>query len=184
MDRMFRHKYGLTFIELLIVMLILMVVITLSLAPMRNLLYSTRVSIEISRLVTAVNLVRSEALRRNQAVSMCPSPMALTGEPVCSGVFADGWIVFSNRDRDNKVGSKDQIIRVFDALPEGYTLSNRKGTIPAQEKITYLGDGSSRQNRTLLLCAPASAGDISKSLVMNMVGRPRLAMEWGTCPVI
>jgi type IV fimbrial biogenesis protein FimT len=184
MDRMFRTARGFTLIELLIVILILMVTITLAVPSMRHLVYSTRVSSEINRLMTAVNLVRSEALRRNQPVSMCPSSMAVTGESICSGAFADGWIIFSNIDRDNVVDKGDEVIRVFEAISAGYTLTNRKGTIPAQERITYLSDGSSRRNRTLLLCAPATGADIKKSLVMNIVGRPRISRSWGTCPVI
>ncbi len=187
MDRMLpktRPACGLTLIELLIVMLILAVTITMAAPPMRQLVYSTRVSSEINRLMTAVNLVRSEALSRNQAVSMCPSSMATSGEPVCSGSFADGWIIFSNLDRDNVVDKEDEVIQVFEAIPTGYTLSNRKGTIPAQERITYLSDGSSRRNRTLLLCAPVTGTRIAKSLVMNIVGRPRITGNWGTCPLI
>jgi type IV fimbrial biogenesis protein FimT len=187
MDRMLpktRPARGLTLIELLIVMLILAVTITMAAPPMRQLVYSTRVSSEINRLMTAVNLVRSEALRLNQPVSMCPSFMAVTGESICSGTFADGWIIFSNIDRDKVVDKGDQVIRVFEAIPAGYTLTNRKGTIAAKERITYLSDGSSRRNRTLLLCAPATGAEIKKSLVMNIVGRPRVTRNWGNCPVI
>ncbi|MEH6518573.1 MAG: GspH/FimT family pseudopilin [Halioglobus sp.] len=184
MDRMSNCSRGMTLIELMIVLLILMVTIALAAPSMRNLVYSTRVSSEINRLMTAVNLVRSEALSRNQAVSMCPSSMAISGKPICSGAFADGWIIFSNLDRDKVVDAEDEVIRVFEAIPAGYTLSNKKGTIPAQERITYLSDGSSHRNRTLLLCAPMTDSEISKSLVMNIVGRPRITRNWGTCPLI
>ena len=176
--------HGLTLIELMIVLLILGITLAFGGPAMRQLIYGMQVSSEISRLMGSVNLVRSEALRLNQAVTMCPSSMARTGNAICGGDFADGWIIFSNRDRDKVVDAEDRLIRVFEALPAGFTVTNRKGTIPASERITYLSDGSSRRNRTLLVCAPDRGASTARSLVMNIVGRPRLAREWGTCPAV
>ena len=82
MDRMSSEQsaaFGLTLIELLIVLLILGVTLAFGGPAMRQLVYGMQVSSEISRLMGAVNLVRSEALRLNQAVTMCPSSMAETG---------------------------------------------------------------------------------------------------------
>ena len=177
-----RLARGLTLIELMIVLLIVAITLGLGVPAMRQLIYGMQVSSEISRLMGSVNLVRSEALRRNQAVTLCPSSMATTGEAVCGGTLADGWIIFANRDRDKVVDEGDVLIRVFEALPAGFTVTNRKGTIPASERITYLSDGSSRRNRTLLVCAPDASNTTSKSLIMNIVGRPRLSRDWGSCP--
>ncbi len=175
---------GLTLIELMIVLLILSVTVALAAPPMRGLIYRTTVDTEINRLMASVNLVRSEAIERNQPVTMCPSRMAETGVASCSGAFSDGWIIFSNRNRDSVIDAEDEVIQVFEGLPTGYTLTNRKGTIPAQERITYLSTGSSWRNRTLLVCAPDRREASSKSLVMNIVGRPRITRNWGTCPLI
>ena len=184
MDRMSSEQsaaFGLTLIELLIVLLILGVTLAFGGPAMRQLVYGMQVSSEISRLMGAVNLVRSEALRLNQAVTMCPSSMAETGDAVCTGDFSDGWIIFANHNRDKVLNAEDQLIRVFEALPAGFTITNRKGTIPASERITFLSDGSSRRNRTLLVCAPDASNITARSLVMNIVGRPRLARDWGAC---
>ena len=167
----------------LLVALALMGVLLLVVAPgMQYLIQSNRIQAEVGRLMAAINLVRSEALRRNHPVTMCPSAAAQTGEPVCGGSYAGGWIVFADRDRDRLVDPGEQLIRVFDALPGGFSLTNRAGTRDAVETITYLPDGTSGRNRTLLLCAPPGSRASSRSVVMNIVGRPRLAMGWGTCP--
>jgi prepilin-type N-terminal cleavage/methylation domain-containing protein len=177
-----RAQRGLTLIELMMVVAIVGVTTLLVVPSMRQLIQATRVQAEVSRLVTAINLVRSEALRRNSPVSMCPSAMASMGEPICGGSYARGWIIFSNRDRDRVLDADDELIRVFEALPGNYTLTNRLGTRDARETITYLPDGSSRRNRTLLVCAPPGRVRASTSVVMNIVGRPRVARDWGTCP--
>ena len=173
---------GLTFIELIIVLLILSILLSLGVPAMRQFLHGIQVRSEISRLMASVQLTRSEAILRNHTVTMCPSSMASSGEPICGGTYADGWIVFSNRNRDSVVDDNDQVVQISDSLPPGYTLTNRKGTIPAAEQITYRSDGSSWRNRTLLVCPPDGSPDNSRSLVMNIVGRPRLTRNWGTCP--
>ena len=173
---------GLTLIELMVVLVVLAVALSAGVPAMQTLLHNNRMRTEASRLLGAINLARSEAVMRNSTVSLCPSPMAFSGEAVCSGVYADGWIVFANADRDRVVDSgTDNVLKVFAGLPGGYTLSNRAGTIAASALINYLPDGSSHRNRTLLLCSPATVAVQSLSIVINIVGRPRLARNWGEC---
>jgi len=173
---------GFTLVELMVVLVVLAATLTVSLPAMHRLLQNNQMRVQASRLLGAINLARSEAVMRNTPVSICPSSMAFTGEAVCSGVYADGWIVFSNADRDRVVDSgADAVLRVFAGLPHGFTLTNRAGTRAAFELINYLPDGSSHSNRTLHLCSPTRASVQPLSIVINIVGRPRLARNWGEC---
>jgi len=174
---------GLTLVELMVVLVVLAATLSAGAPSMQKMLHKNRVRSEASRLLSAINLARSEAVMRNLPVSMCPSTMAVTGEPVCSGVYSGGWIVFSNADKDRVVDAgTDEVLKVFEGLPRGYTLTNRAGTRAALELINYLPDGSSHRNRTLLVCSPAGAPVQPLSIVINIVGRPRLARDWGECP--
>ena len=176
-------RQGFTLLQLVIALAILAILTSIAVPGMELLVQASRVQTEAHRLMTSIVLTRNEAVKRNSPVSMCPSSMALTGKPVCDGIFADGWIVFSNRDRDRVVDAgEDEVIRIFPALPAGLTITNRKGTIPASETITYRADGSSGRNRTFLLCPPSGSKAKSRSIVMNIVGRPRMASDWGECP--
>ena len=184
MDRMWLRGFfiGFTLIELLAVLLVLSLLMTLGVPSMQQLLHKNRLRAEAGRLLAAINLTRSEAVMRNAPVSICPSSMSSSGEPVCEGVYADGWIVFSNADRDREVDvGSDEVLRVFDGLPGGYSLTNRSGTRHLSDLISYLPDGSSRKNRTLLLCSPPGAAVAPLSIVINIIGRPRLARDWGQC---
>jgi hypothetical protein len=100
-------------------------------------------------------------------------------------VFADGWIVFANADRDKIVDAgTDEVLRIFEGLPAGFLLTNRTGTRDAFELINYLPDGSSHSNRTLMFCPPQQSVVQSLSIVMNIVGRARLVEGWGVCPAV
>lgn len=180
-----RAGRGFTLVELMIVLLVVAVSLRVATPLLQNLLHKNRLSNETGRFLAAINLARSEAVMRNVPVSLCPSTMALTRQAVCSGTYAGGWIVFSNLDRDKVVDAgTDRVLRVFEGLPPGYSLTNRKGTRAAFELINYLPDGSSHRNRTLLFCPPSQVALQSLSIVINIVGRARLARGWGTCPVV
>lgn len=184
MDRMSTSR-AFTLIEMMIVLVVLAITVSLGAPMMQNLLHSNRLRVESSRLFGAINLARSEAVMRNVPVSLCPSVMATTGIPVCSGTYAGGWIVFSNIDKDRVVDAGvDQVLHVFEALPPGYRLTNRSGSRESFELINYLPDGSSHNNRTLMFCPPRGVPVGAMAIIINIVGRARLAGGLGECPVV
>ena len=173
---------GFTLIELMTVVAVLAITLSIAVPSMQRTVSNTRLRAEASRLFSSLSLARSEAIGRNALVSVCPSTFGTDGIAECSNNYADGWIVFSNRDKDRVVDEgSDQIIRVFSGLPSGYSLTNKAGTIDAQELISYYPDGSSRKNRTLMICPASGQNATPWSVVMNMVGRPRIAKGWGEC---
>jgi hypothetical protein len=76
----------------------------------------------------------------------------------------------------------DEVIRVFEQIPAGYSLSNLAGTVAAGEAVTYLPDGSSRRNLSLLVCPPAGYRAEPWAVVLNTVGRARAIRGEGQCP--
>jgi type IV fimbrial biogenesis protein FimT len=176
---------GLSLIELMIVLLIVAISLSVGTPLMQSLRHKNVLSVESSRFLGAVNLARSESVKRNLPVSICPSKMAATGEPVCGGIYSGGWIVFANPNRDKIVNAEtDEVLQVFEALHPLYTITNRAGTTAAFHLINYLPDGTSHSNRTLLFCPPGGVEVEPLSLVINIVGRARLARGWGECPVV
>lgn len=175
---------GLTLIELMITLVILAVTITAAIPHLQQLVHGNQLRTETSRLLDALNLARSEAVLRNMPVSICPSPMAISGVAACSGQLEGGWIVFTNPARDAVVDAgSDEVIRAFGAIPPGYTLIDRAGISGSERLVTFLPDGSSRRNRTLQLCPPAGLRLESWSVVLNTVGRVRAARGEVECPV-
>ncbi len=177
------NSRGLTLIELMITLVILSATLTMAAPAMQQLLHSSQLRTETSRLLDAVNLARSEAVFRNTPVSLCPSVMATSGEAVCAGNFANGWIVFTNRNRDTVVDTgSDVLIGAYRSVPPGYSLTNLAGERAVDGLITYLPDGSSRRNLSLLVCPPHSADLEPWAVVLNTVGRARAAQGAGSCP--
>lgn len=175
---------GLTLIELMLALVVLAILAAATAPSMRGLLQGNQLRLESHRLLAALNLARSEAILRNAPVSLCPSSMATTGVAECAGSYEDGWLVYTNADRDKVVDAgTDEVIRVFEGMSTGYRLTNRTGTRTAFELIHYLPDGSSRSNRTLLFCPPPPVSAPSRSIIVNGVGRARLVTGGTPCPV-
>ena len=146
-------------------------------------LHRARLAAEANRLMAALQLARTEAVQRNLTVSVCPSSMALTGVVACGGVYADGWIIFINRDRNRTIDEDTEpVLHVFDSMPPGYRLTNRAGTIAASAMLSFLSDRTAHSNRTFRFCPPGGSSSHSISVITNIVGRARL--ERGLHPCI
>ncbi len=183
MNRMFKGKpaRGLTLVELMLVLALLGILTAVAVPGFQGLQQRTQMRTEATRLLAALNLARSEAVRRNLPVSLCPSSYAVSGALGCDGNYRGGWIVFRNPGREPEV-DPGSLVQAWAPMHPQLQLSNRSGTRLADDLITFMPDGSAGRNRTLMICSRAQPQLASWSLVMNIVGRSRLVRGWGECP--
>ncbi|TDG12373.1 prepilin-type N-terminal cleavage/methylation domain-containing protein [Seongchinamella unica] len=176
------YRRGFTLVELMVVLAVLGLLLGLGVPGFQHLQESTRIQAQVRQLMADIILTRSEAIKRNVQVVMCPSASNPGTKPECSGIFAEGWLIFEDRDRDRRLDSGEEVIRTADGLPDGLTLTNRAANRHAKELILFRPDGTSGRNRTLMICSRARPDIPSWSVVMNIIGRPRMARDWGECP--
>lgn len=176
------QRWGFTLIEVLVVMTIVVVVAALSAPAFSRLLEASRVRTEATRLMSDIVLTRSEAVKRNRAVVMCPTAVSAAGDAQCGGSYKQGWLVFDDADGDRELDATEYLIRRRPGLTSGLGITNRAATRAANEVVVFQADGSSGRNLTLMVCSGRIPGAASWSVVMNIIGRPRLARNWGQCP--
>ena len=90
------RQRGVTLLELLVTVAIAAILMGLAAAPLGRMFASNRVQTEASAFMGDLMYARSEAIRRGQAVSLCPSSDALsclTGTSANS--WNSGWIVYA-----------------------------------------------------------------------------------------
>lgn len=174
---------GYTLIEMLVVLALVAIATTMASASFQSHFQKARLRDSASALLDALNFARSEAILRNMPVTLCPSSMHTSGKPVCEGEYSKGWILFSNQDKDRTVDAgEDEVLQVYAALPASVGLTNKAGTSDVTNAIHYLPNGSSRRNQTLKLCSTQLPSLGSLSVILNIVGRPRVQAGWGACP--
>ena len=117
---------GFTLIELMVTISIGAILMSLGVPMMRNLIERNAVSGQVNSFVGAVQLARSEAIKRGIQVVVCRSANAETSNtPTCaaSGTgWESGWIVFADRNTNEQMswssGDSDVLLRVQGAITD------------------------------------------------------------------
>lgn len=100
------HSQGVTLIELMVVIAVAAILSALAVPSFNELLRRQQMTGQVNQLFSLVYLARSEAIKRNNVVTICKSA---DGE-FCSGSWSDGWIVFSDADADGERGNDEALI--------------------------------------------------------------------------
>ncbi|MBO9481368.1 GspH/FimT family pseudopilin [Salinisphaera sp. G21_0] len=109
------HKYnrGFTLVEMMITIVLIAIMVNL-VVPLGQIAEKFKLEYVNQRLYASAVLARSEAIKRAETVSVCRST---TGDGCQPGVnWADGWIVFVNRNGNNHVDWGEDIIRVYNPV--------------------------------------------------------------------
>jgi len=119
------EQAGFTLIELMIVIAILAIFVVVGVPNFQNLVKDNRLSTQANRLVSSLQLARSEALKLRTPVSVCRS----TDGAACagSGAWESGWLVFVDSGTLGTVDGTDTIVKTVGQLGAGNTLRGNAG---------------------------------------------------------
>jgi type IV fimbrial biogenesis protein FimT len=110
---MSRTQRGFTMIELMVTVAILAVITAIAVPSLRGFIQRSNAASAANTMLTSFALARSEAIRGNARVTVCPSR---NGDN-CDGAWADGWIVFLDGDQPLVFDmGRDTIVQVFPAM--------------------------------------------------------------------
>jgi len=169
-----RQPSGVTLLELMIGLAIAGIVCALGVPAFGAWFAGQQVQDRAEALFHALDLARSEAVKRGERVDVCP----MTG--VCSGgalPWEGGWIVVPDADRD----ASRAIIRERPAT-DGVTI---RGNRPVADYVSYTAAGHARrfdgalQMGTFTICR---AGQHARKVVLAGSGRARLETSTDICP--
>lgn len=127
------HLSGVTLIELLVAVAILSIILALGVPSLRSMLIRSQVGTITSDFANDIARARTEAINRNNCVTICMSANtanALTGgTPTCASSGSNwqaGWIVFSNptcsSTLNNPTNSGSSLISVRQTGQSDFTL--------------------------------------------------------------
>ncbi|WP_051822178.1 GspH/FimT family pseudopilin [Desulfonatronum thiodismutans] len=148
-----RNSSGLTFIEVLVAILIALVLMAVSAPYLAGMYRSAGMSTTAHEFLSTLSYARSEAIKRNQRVTICKSADGL--QCVTQGGWEQGWIVFVDAGNLAQVDEAKDILRVRGPL-RGETILT--GNMPVRNYVSYVGNGSTQyvsgafQAGTLTLC--------------------------------
>ncbi|MCC7326115.1 MAG: GspH/FimT family pseudopilin [Burkholderiales bacterium] len=134
----------------------------------------------VEALVGAMSLARSEAIKRNARVNLCPSGDG--ARCADNGLWEAGWLVFADDDRDGERGDDETVLRVQAAARPLITV---RGNKPVTNYVSYTGFGHTRmvsgalQMGTFTICR---TGRTAVDVVLANGGRVRVERTKLPCP--
>ncbi len=102
---------------------------------------NTRMTGATNDLVSSLHAARSEALKRQVTVTLCPT---LEGDGPCltDGSLASGWTVFVDRNADASISADDVVLQRHAALPVQLRDGFRVNPAAAPAYIIFNGAGA------------------------------------------
>jgi type IV fimbrial biogenesis protein FimT len=165
-----RCQFGLTLLELLITLSIAAILVTLGVPGFQDLIRNNRAATQSNELLTALNLARSEAIKRGARVSVCASNDPLATTPTCSNNWTQGWIVFTDTATTETSVVVGQVLRVWPALPT----TSVTATV---DSIRFNGIGGVFTGTELVftLKPKGCTGTQARTIRVNAIGRAAVA---------
>ncbi|MFM8443315.1 MAG: GspH/FimT family pseudopilin [Methylococcus sp.] len=175
-----RKTSGFTLIELMVTLAVAAIVLTVGIPSFREFIERNRVSAYTNRLVGALQLARSEAIKRGRHVTLCNYD-SNKKECKSDGAWQDGWQLYVNE------ASGDVLIQLYEAMP-GLTITGGvkfacwigfgpSGNPEASLDASCQGDTETDfpvGNGSFTLCSSRlTATHTGRKVVINPVGRIR-----------
>ena len=122
-----KQHSGFTLVELMITLALVAILATVGIPSFTNFIANNRLTVQTNELVSALNLARSESIKRNVRVSVCRS----ANGTACGGTWSNGWIAFVDGGTAGSVDGTDEILRVWNSGGSSATLTADPASVNA-----------------------------------------------------
>jgi type IV fimbrial biogenesis protein FimT len=171
---------GVTVIELLVTLSIVVVLLTVVAPGFGELIGQNRRAAAMNELIGSLNMARSEAIKTGARVALCPSSQPEAPAPVCDpqATWSQGWLIFLDNtlESGNQMGRIDGTDRMLRAVTPDQSLVIESGShyarglyFDAKGMIWGINSSGSRTvgNDTFTV----TAGGVRLCLAINKSGR-------------
>jgi type IV fimbrial biogenesis protein FimT len=170
-----RRPAGFTLIEMLVTLTVLGLLLAVAVPSFNNAILGNKLAGFANSFLASAQLARSEAIKRNAAMTMCRSADGTSC--ASSGGWQQGWIIFNDKDGNGSVGSDETRVHYQQALGTDFSFSGDTYT------IVFQGTGLSATSGSLTLCRKLpSPGAQERAITLSATGRVSSAItRTGAC---
>jgi type IV fimbrial biogenesis protein FimT len=186
-----KKNSGFTLVELLITIVIVGVLLTVGIPSLKTFMKGNQLVASTNEMVSAFNVARSEAIKRNASVTVCESANGTTCTSPATGSWESGWIVFVGAVGSStgaactagNVGTSC-LLRSHAAIDNQITISAENvGTSAVVGSTTFNARGLPRtvggatQTAKFNVCSLDDSGATisSRAMMLNLTGRVRIS---------
>lgn len=152
------HVAGFTLIELMVTVVVAGVLLTLAVPSFRAMVAANRATALANEMVTALNLARSEAVKRGAPVTIC------RGDGCDATDWADGWAVFVDTNANGALDD-GELLRQWSAVK-----GDPQVTLGASS-VTFNNLGAPGAAVTVDITLPGCQGEQGRRINVSPVGR-------------
>lgn len=158
---------GFTIIELMIVVALAAVLLTIGIPGFQEMVQDNRRASASVEMVAAIQSARSEAVKQNQPVTLCPT----SDNTNCSGgnAWEIGWMTFIDDDDDGIRDAGEELLRTGSSIPAIAVSSTFESLTYASNGRMTTNDGNSEAE--FILCDSRGASE-GRFLLILRSGRP------------
>jgi type IV fimbrial biogenesis protein FimT len=176
-----KAQKGFTLVELMVTLAVAIILMAASVPLFRGMVAGNALVTQTNTLVTALNLARSEAVKRGAGVAVCPKATADVADTDCggNGNWTNGWHVFTDAGVEGTFDAGDAILRHWEPLP------GAAGLTSAVAFIRFEADGSAgAAEQTFRVAYAGSKGGQERCVRVLASGaiRTHQITETATCP--
>lgn len=164
---------GFTLLESLVVVALVGVLLSLAVPSMSDWRQRHQLQAQAEGLLDSLVLARSEALRRQQRITLCPAALGLGCD--AQGQWHQGWRVFVDANDNADWDPGELLVAAHEALPAEFVLG---ATGSVRRYFSYGPDGRSQSTSgafmagTWRFCSPSF--EQGWQVVSNALGKPRI----------
>lgn len=163
------YKHAYTLIELLVTLFLIGTLALLAIPSWRDWLNTTATAAQVNQLIAVINFARSEAVKHNINISICPSSDGI----ICADKWTTSYLVFVNSARAAQTDRTTTVLRFF---PN----HSAKGTLKWEGKgILHLNAQGAffTQNGVFRYCPYDNDMRYAREIIISTTGRIRTTQQ-------
>lgn len=158
-----KRRHGFTVFEAMVTMLVSAIVFAVGVPSMQGLIQDSRMRTASAEMQLDFMLARSEAAKRNAAVTVCGSR-----NNACTGSWLDPRMVFVDVDNDGVVGAGETLVRMSVA-PQAMSSAAGSGSM-AGGSVRFLSTGQLVGGAGAIALCDTRSGNYGRSVAAMAAG--------------
>jgi type IV fimbrial biogenesis protein FimT len=174
---MYLEAKGLTLVELMVTLAVAIILLAVGMPLFTGVVGSNRATTEANALVMALQLARSEAVKRNLDVYVCTSTTTLAADcRTDSTNWNIGWFVFADEDDDASLDAPGEVVRQWAGDAVTTVTASRNGAV----RFSASGEIVPAIQWTFEIENPDAGGETQRCITVGITGQVR--SDRGGCP--